>query len=83
MASHPLIITDEEVRSRFPEDEDLANQLATEMIRSVLIRQDEPADMKLENRPDWQEELDLGMDDIRDGRVISHQEHLNWKLRQR
>jgi hypothetical protein len=39
--------------------------------------------MKLENRPDWQEELDRGMEDIKAGRVISHEEHLNWKRQQR
>lgn len=60
MASHPLTITDEKIRSKFPEHQDLANEMATEMIRAVVIRQDEPADRKLENRPDWQEELDRG-----------------------
>jgi len=52
-------------------------------IRAVLIRRDEPDEMKLENRPDWQEELDRGMEDIKAGRVISHEEHLNWKRQQR
>ena len=36
-------------------------------------------DTKLENRPDWQEELDRGLDDIKAGRVISHEEHLKRK----
>ena len=44
MASNPLTITDEEIRSHFPEDQALANEMVTEMIRAVLIRQDEPAD---------------------------------------
>lgn len=78
MTSHPLTITDEEVRSHFPEDQDLANQLVTEMVRALLIRHNEPPEMKLENRPDWQAEIDQGIQEIRTGKGISHEEHLAW-----
>ena len=76
MASHPLTITDEEIRSRFPEDQELANEMATEMIRAVLIRQDEPDEMKLENRPDWQREVEIGRQHRAEGKVVSHEEVL-------
>ncbi len=82
-ALRPLTITDEEVRSKFPEDQELANEMATEMIRAVLIRQHEPNEMKLENRPDWQQALDEGMRDVRSGQVVSQEEHLTWKRQQR
>ena len=79
MASHPLTITDEEIRSHFPEDQALANEMATEMIRAILIRRDEPANMRLENRPDWQAALHQGIKEVKTGNVVSHEDHLNWK----
>ena len=77
----PLTIDDEEIRKDFPEDQDQANELATEMLRQALLARGLPSDMQVKNRPDWQAALDLGRREIETGQVVTHEEHLAWKHR--
>jgi hypothetical protein len=81
MASHPLTITDEEVRSKFPEDQDLANEMATEMIRAVVLRREEPEPpehLRFANRPDWQEKHRRSQEALAAGNVIRHEDVADW-----
>lgn len=81
----PLTITivDEEVRRGLPDDQVTASAVSTEILRAAILDRQEPAEMKLENRPDWQEKLERAEIQIASGAVISHEELIVWKRRQR
>lgn len=53
-------------------------QYASEMIYQLLAERSLGRDAALENRPDWQAKLERSQADREAGRVVPHQEVVDW-----
>lgn len=83
MSPLTLEITDVETLQGLPNDPILAAAVAQEILRNAVAIQHQPAQEKLENRPDWQRKIQHAREQIARGEVISDEDHLEWKRRQR
>jgi hypothetical protein len=73
-----VITLPDEAARLLPSDTEEATALVTEIIFSVLNDLKPAEDDRLANRPDWQAAVQSGRQARTEGRVISHEDVLDW-----
>ena len=72
------ITLSENVLRLLPTDVDEAKILVNEILEQVLLSRNETPDRKLENRPDWQTDIQSSREEWAKGKTVSHEDVLHW-----
>ena len=75
---YPEVTISPDILRLLPQDNQAASSMVNEILSQVLQERDGSDDDQLVNRPDWQEEVEIGRRQRMEGRTVSHQEVLEW-----
>jgi predicted transcriptional regulator len=77
------VTINDDIALRLPANTADAAALVNEILEQALLSVDEPPEHRLENRPDWQEKIKRSRQQWAEGDVVSHDEVMAWKHRQK